>query len=331
MSLKIHGKRKREATHKLTSKRAAVSRQSIVDQVKPSAKPRIFQGCIQYEVGNEYFLYNGEYKVYDDPHGFRKAQAHGLGALHGYSVSRDGQLQKQFEYDGQVKHNKYNGFGTLTQFDSEGRVTNVVVGTFRNGHPAGYMNVTHWSGQVYHGGMLGINRHGPGMTVYPPEYKLKQDQGYYFNNWLHGIGKREWKDGNVYKGHFLKGLFNGYGVLTLKRRRIILKGLFKNGKLTKGTMASETKGWTYVGDFKNDQREGLGRLTTRHYTFEGTFLRGLPSVDCKLTTKLFWMQREWTGLKQLFRRWKANVNDKYLRQMFCTSLLSFWSKTQKLH
>lgn len=291
---------------------------------------------LNFEINNRYYLYNGQYQVAYDSNGLRKTVAHGLGKFNVYLICQDGQLQKEVEYRGEVESNMFNGFGALTKFDDQGRKTSVLVGTFRDNQPQGYMNVAHFCGDKYYGCMQGAARHALGRTVFGADSPLKMERGFYWNNMLQGYGTREWKNGNVYNGYFAQGVFEGHGVVTLKCRGIVVEGTFRNGKIVQGSMASQTQEWTYVGHFTNEKREGLGKLTTKNYTFEGMFVRGLPSVHCSLTTNLTWMQAEWAEVKQLFCLWKSSLKisseaGKRAQHMFCTKLLSFWSKAQKLN
>ena len=115
--------------------------------------------------------------------------------------------------------------------------------------------INHGSGDLYFGGTMNKTPHGMGMYEWADGDKYFGDfengnrtglgifyksngetiVGEFINGELYGRGIYKWKNGDQYIGTFRDGLFDGKGQLTTKE-----------GK--------------YVGEFKNDQKHGKGRM-----------------------------------------------------------------------
>lgn len=117
----------------------------------------------------------------------------------------------------------------------------------------------------------------------------------------HGVGKAEYKNGNIYEGNFQNGQRTGQGKLMLISRDgtktyDIIEGEFLNGKIVKGkaTFVRGDRmlyyGIEYEGEFKNDVPHGKGKKTyvkdlhavTGKY-YEGEFKEGKEHGNGLLT------------------------------------------------
>lgn len=272
-------------------------------------------GTLEYDQGNCHIEYTGNY---------RHGEIHGLGTKTVY-VRTQSKQQKYSEYTGEFKHNRYHGFGKVSFFNAKGHVTFCSTGYFRDGHYHGYTESVRENGELYFGYMLHKERHGFGTTVCSREsYKIRE-QGFYQHNVLHGYGHQEFKNGGVYTGNFVQGRFQGLGIL-VKQNKVVYNGLFHNDQFQHGHVTSVNGKWTYAGSMQNGLRHGFGKLKTAHYTFEGQFANGAPTIHCKLTTTILWMHVEWADLRKLHQIWALQPQSLACKQTFHTALLQFWGK-----
>ena len=86
--------------------------------------------------------------------------------------------------------------------------------------------------------------HGFG-TLTTPHYRFK---GSWRNDKFSGWGRKSFRNGDVFEGKFVDGELNG-------------KGIFK----------SKDNNSTYIGDFVNSKRNGVGELTTNKLHYVGEF------------------------------------------------------------
>ena len=148
----------------------------------------------------------------------------------------------KFNYDGDWKNDKYEGFGTL--YDHGEKYT----GDFKNG-----------------------KFHGMGSF-----YKLNGDilEGDFFEGNLKK-GKITYKNGDVYEGELENGIFNGYGIYKYKNGDIF-KGKFLEGKKIFGNLEFSNNGGKYEGFFENDLYNGEGILLSKSgEVFKGIFKDGI--------------------------------------------------------
>lgn len=103
-----------------------------------------------------------------------------------------------------------------------------------------YLNET--TGLRYQGGWADETPSGFG--------KEKSNKGSYEGNYekgcKHGKGKFTWADGSFYEGEFVKGVFEGHGVLVNQKER-----------------------YSYAGEFKSGTRNGHGKEKHRNEEYEG--------------------------------------------------------------
>lgn len=237
--------------------------------------------------------YNGSWK---------DGKRHGLGTFHShkeYSIEgrwKDGKIIKGkieylngMEYEGEFRHNEYNGEGMLTSPDER-----VYKGSFLDGqfHGKGVLKINEneikdglfRNGELYHGKHAYIASDGKYIVIIKNGKKKK--------------GKVEYKNGNIYEGHMKDLKPHGLGIFTLGKNKPV-KVEFENGKFkqvlakyecdveyrdvnTKRKITSEScKGGVvikkdkfiphgfgevaynnkekYIGEFKNGKRHGKGK------------------------------------------------------------------------
>mmetsp|Transcript_20314 Transcript_20314/g.20321 ORF Transcript_20314/g.20321 Transcript_20314/m.20321 type:complete len:84 (-) Transcript_20314:199-450(-) len=77
-------------------------------------------------------------------------------------------------------------------------------------------------------------------------YKGRIYEGFWKDNKKHGLGRQIGAKGDVYQGYWLDGKRNGFGVYEIVN-----------------------KNYLYIGDWKNDDFDGRGILTTADAAYEG--------------------------------------------------------------
>lgn len=106
------------------------------------------------------------------------------------------------------------------------------------------------------------------------------EEGYFIDGLLNGQGKKSWFDENeithiVYKGNFLDGLAEGEGTIfsVHNAESIVSHGLFKNGRLSSGSITSPNG--IIDGVIRNNRLEGPGKRILADGTREaGEFHEG---------------------------------------------------------
>ena len=123
-------------------------------------------------------------------------------------------------YEGTIKHNRYNGKGSLRLLNGD-----VYSGNFVNGEITEGM-ATYNDGSTYKGAFKDMNRNGNG------EYRFTNGDKY-VGNWvdgkMHGTGRLTFAGGGYYNGGFHKDVFRGNGFLKFADGESY-KGEFLNGK-----------------------------------------------------------------------------------------------------
>lgn len=99
--------------------------------------------------------------------------------------------------------------------------------------------------------------------------KSRNYEGFIEDNKYHGKGKLK-TDLFIYTGEFAKGLFNGQGLLEIKREKSSHCGTFNNGRMTKGVVKIQSQ--TYDGSLNTSGlAEGYGILTTPEFKYVGNW------------------------------------------------------------
>ena len=98
--------------------------------------------------------------------------------------------------------------------------------------------------------------------IYKMDYLLKKNIYYSgefskINLTPEGIGIKKNNRGDIYKGNFENGLFNGYGKL-IEKNGTIYQGFWKEGKYNGFGKIKFNNGAYYLGYFENGKRKGFG-------------------------------------------------------------------------
>lgn len=97
-----------------------------------------------------------------------------------------------------------------------------------------------------------------------------------YGNCENGFGVQEFKDGTVYSGGFLNGLFSDYGTIGLSNGERYEGGWHRGKKHGKG-IYHYTDGSVYEGNFKNNSKYGKGTFQWSDETkLEVVFMSGEP-------------------------------------------------------
>ena len=165
----------------------------------------------------------------------------------------------KFNYDGDWKNDKYEGFGTL--YDHGEKYT----GDFKNGKFHGMGSFYKSNGDILEGDFL--------------EGNLKK-------------GKITYKNGDVYEGELENGIFNGYGIYKYKNGDIF-QGQFLEGKKNFGNLEFSNNGGKYEGFFENDLYNGEGILISKigeefkGIFKDGEFVKKLDKLKVEMDNEVF--------------------------------------------
>ena len=165
----------------------------------------------------------------------------------------------KFNYDGDWKNDKYEGFGAL--YDHGEKYT----GDFKNGKFHGMGSFYKSNGDILEGDFL--------------EGNLKK-------------GKITYKNGDVYEGELENGIFNGYGTYKYKNGDIF-KGQFLEGKKNFGNLEFSNNGGKYEGFFENDLYNGEGILISKNgeefkgIFKDGEFVKKLDKLKVEMDNEVF--------------------------------------------
>ena len=165
----------------------------------------------------------------------------------------------KFNYDGDWKNDKYEGFGAL--YDHGEKYT----GDFKNGKFHGMGSFYKSNGDILEGDFL--------------EGNLKK-------------GKITYKNGDVYEGELENGIFNGYGTYKYKNGDIF-KGQFLEGKKNFGNLEFSNNGGKYEGFFENDLYNGEGILISKigeefkGIFKDGKFVKKLDKLKVEMDNEVF--------------------------------------------
>jgi hypothetical protein len=105
------------------------------------------------------------------------------------------------------------------------------------------------------------------------------------NEIIAGKGELYLKNGVKYEGIFLNGKLNGIGRF-INEKFICFEGIFKDGILEgKGTriqIGDDGNKKIYIGDLKNYNKDGKGKLICKNYIYEGDFVNDKKQGKGKL-------------------------------------------------
>lgn len=129
------------------------------------------------------------------------------------------------------------------------------------------------SGILMEGTFCGGQLHGVGKVTYP-------DGSVYEGNWEKGVkcgyGKKTLATGEICEGEWRDGaIYNGSGV-KISRAGFVIEGTWVEGKQQGvGKKTSPRTGYSYVGDFLDDQYHGQGKVVyADKRQYEGAWVHG---------------------------------------------------------
>ena len=145
-------------------------------------------------------------------------------------------------YEGEYKHGKPNGKGSMTSYDNK---------------------------TIYDGDWVNGKREGIGKLIISDEYNYT---GPFENDFFQGTGGVLCDNkGNIYEGDFEKGKFEGYGHYKMSNGDTYI-GEFKAGKFNGKGQYNDNEGNLFDGEFKLGKKEGNGVLIKKNgEKLEGKF------------------------------------------------------------
>ena len=177
------------------------------------------------------------------------------------------------------------------------------------------VEINYTSGEIedtnsnYSGGLLNYQKSGKGVQTF---HDGNRYEGEFKNDLMDGVGKYSFNNNDYYEGHFragqidgegevkfgnqdvYKGNFrnfkrNGFGIYTFEDKTKIkytFKGNFKDDNIDGfGSLKSEDGSFSYLGEWNNNVKEGLGLLNQNNYEFLGKFKNNLIEGYGKVTFK----------------------------------------------
>ena len=134
-------------------------------------------------------------------------------------------IEGKWLYEGNFKDGHRDGNGKL--FFPDG---SKYIGQFNQGMLQGKGIMTYSDGRIYDGNWVNNKMNGKGEFKWPDGRKYV---GYYCNNLKSGYGEFFWPNGKIYMGQWENGKQNGEGKLINKNIKIMIVGIWKDGKKIK--------------------------------------------------------------------------------------------------
>jgi hypothetical protein len=129
----------------------------------------------------------------------------------------------------------------------------------------------HINNREIYSGTINIKnkRHGFGTTILNDGKKYT---GFWEDDYFEGWGEFIDRKGNIFHGVFNKGILNGKGE-KFSSNGNYYEGDFKDG-IRNGLGREETKEHIYIGNYENDKKNKIGKLTykNKNESYEGEFL-----------------------------------------------------------
>lgn len=192
-------------------------------------------------------------------------------------------------YEGEFLNDNYDGYGVL-YFLTKGKY----IGEFKNGKKNGKGKIFFDNYLFYEGEFKNGEKDGEGKRYY---FEIGEYIGQFKNGREEGFGVQKIKN-ITYEGEFINGLKNGLIKSTQKTRfgDITFEGTYKNGFKHGYGKEKNYDGSLYIGDYKDDNRNGEGTLYKKNgrILYEGGFKDGyyfgkgkLYDSDNKYETAIF--------------------------------------------
>ncbi len=100
---------------------------------------------------------------------------------------------------------------------------------------------------------------------------------------FNGQGRLTRPNGTVYEGAFLNGQYHGKGILTDSEGNVY-RGQFAQGRFNGQGLYIRKNGWVYAGAFLNGKRHGEGTLKdSEGNVYKGQFTNGQQNGQCRFT------------------------------------------------
>ena len=152
-------------------------------------------------------------------------------------------------YEGEYKHGKPNGKGSMTSYDNK----NIYDGDWVNGKREGIGKLIICDEYNYTGPFENDNFSGSGGVLCDNKGNIYE--GDFEKNKFEGYGHYKMSNGDVYIGEFKEGLFHGKGQYNDNEGNVF-DGEFKNGKKDGEGVLIKKNGEKLEGIFKNDNYIG---------------------------------------------------------------------------
>jgi len=228
-----------------------------------------FHGLGEVFRGDGALIYSGTF-INGKYNGYGNLYMENNGYYYGYwknGLRHTGHIKKDIDKDEDNNSPPIDGgMANDARLHDEGEEEDEMVGEFRDGH-----------GWVYSGEWINDERHGHG-KLYDSSGALVYD-GKFVHNVASGKGQFYYNStmmkGSDFKGTFINGKKEGFGILTYKDGTVVYKGTYvKDVRHGEGEW-QDLYGTTYKGIFINDKRTGDGELQLNNGDFyKGSFEDG---------------------------------------------------------
>ena len=148
-------------------------------------------------------------------------------------------------------------------------------------------SVTLNDGSTYEGEFKNDQPHGYGIMIWS-EFKnpnFFKYEGEWKNGVMHGKGCLLLRAGDTYEGYFINGLIEG-GTIIYFNDGSNYEGNLVNGQIEgKGKMTYSTNGefYVYEGEFKQNERHGVGKYSAKEGNIEGVWKNDQRVITNKIT------------------------------------------------
>ena len=176
-------------------------------------------------------------------------------------------------YEGQIENSLFHGQGKLINKNGD-----IYEGIFKNGEKNNFGKIIFNDGCIYEGNLINDNiPNGKG------EFKWIDNDNYNTNIYINfNLSNNNNINNNnnfiySYKGNFIKGQIDGFGILKNEKSGSEYKGNFKRNLFDgKGVFKWGKNNIIYDGEYKNGKKNGNGNYTNNNFKFSGYFNNGKP-------------------------------------------------------
>lgn len=237
-------------------------------------------GFMVYNSSSKSRSYTSDYSSYSDADHNPAADPSSDAGSASKGINITGQEGDKWHYDGPIRDDRANGYGTAVCTESGGNYEegDKYTGDFENNKRSGDGTMKWNNGDMYKGEWKRDQRNGQGTHTYANDEKYEGEwrnntfngQGTYTwsdseytGDWkdgeMNGQGTRTWKDGDKYAGEWKQGRYNGQGTYNWANGDEFV-GSWKDGERTGSGTLTETGGRTFTGEWKEGKRVGAGTI-----------------------------------------------------------------------